>query len=293
MSESTERYNRSIRLFGEEGQRRLRATKTAIIGVGGLGSAVAQHLALLGVERVALVDNEELDNTNRNRFIGARHTDPVPGSKKVDIAARMIGEINPDVEAIPLLCTLTSPEAFAAIREADWIFGCFDGDGPRHILNEVCAAHAKPYIDLASDVPEAGIYGGRVFASWDGNGCLHCFGLLDSTDVRRFLVTEEERQREDAIYGVSRDALNQTGPSVSPVNGVVASLAVTEFMAAATGMREPRRLVNYRGHLSTVSASRDTPKSNCPYCKGIWGKPEAAGIERYLEIPHLRTDMKA
>ena len=288
MNDFPERYDRNIRLFGEEGQRRLRKTKTTVVGVGGLGSPLAQQLALLGVKQITLIDDEELDDTNRNRFIGARHDDPVPGSKKVTLAARMVSEINPAVAAIPLETILTSPEAFEAVRNSDWVFGCFDEDGPRAILNEVCAAYAKPYIDLASDVPEKRIYGGRVCVSWDGNSCLHCLGELDPNDVRRYLASEEERQREDAIYGIPQGALGETGPAVAPVNGVIAALAATEFMVAVTGMREPTRLIEYRGHLSKVIVIQNIPKPDCPYCKGVRGKPELAGVERYLEIPHLR-----
>ena len=82
MKDLPKRYDRNIRFFGEDGQRKLQQTRVALIGVGGLGSPMAQHLALLGVGSVTLVDDEELDETNRNRFIGARNDDPVPGSPK-------------------------------------------------------------------------------------------------------------------------------------------------------------------------------------------------------------------
>lgn len=289
MSALPTRYDRNIRLFGEEGQQKLRATKVVIAGVGGLGSPLAQHLALLGVGQVTLVDDEELDETNRNRFVGARHGDPVPGSAKVALVARLIREINPDVIAVPLKCSLVTPEAFAAVKAADWVFGCFDDDGPRFILNELCAAYAKPYIDLASDVPEPGAYGGRVCVAWDGNGCLNCMGLLDQKDVRRYLATNEERIREDAIYGIARDTLGQIGPSVAPINGVIAGLAATEFMVAVTGMRLPTRLQEYRGQISKVVVSTDQPGPDCYYCKGIRGKAAEADVERYLRMPHLFT----
>lgn len=286
--ELSDRYDRNIRLFGEDGQRRLREEKVAVVGVGGLGSPLAQHLALLGVGQIALVDDEELDNTNRNRFIGARHDDPVPGSPKVELVARLIREINPDVMAIPLKCSLITSEAFNAVREADCIFGCFDEDGPRAVLNELCAAYAKPYFDLASDVPEPGIYGGKVCVAWDGNGCLNCLDELDEDDVRRYLAPEAERAQEAAIYGVPHKALGDTGPSVAPINGVIAALAATEFMVAITGIRQPTRLMKYRGDIPKFIVNTDPPQPNCPYCKGIRGKPDEADIDRYLRIPHLR-----
>lgn len=286
MSALPERYDRNIRLFGEEGQRKIRQTKVTIVGVGGLGSPISQHLALLGVGHVTLVDDEELDETNRNRFIGARHDDPVLGSPKVALAARLIQEINPEVGALALKCGLVTPEAFDAVKGADWVFGCFDEDGPRFILNELCAAYARPYIDLASDVPEPGVYGGRVCVAWDGSSCLHCLGLLDQNDVRRYMATQAEREGEAAIYGVPRDALGVAGPSVSPVNGVVASLAATEFMVAVTGMGAPRRLINYYGHLLRMTTAK-VPGSDCYYCKRIRGKAAEADVERYLKMSHL------
>lgn len=192
-----------------------------MIGAGGLGSALIQHLALLGVGQVISVDHDELDETNRNRFIGARYDDPVPGSSKVDLVSRMIQEINPEVESIGLQCGLVSDEAFAAAKKADWVFGCFDHNGPRAILNELCAAYEKPYVDLASDVPKPGVYGGRVCVSINGNGCLDCLNMLDRREVRRYLETDEKRNREDKVYGIERGALETKGPSVSPLNGVV------------------------------------------------------------------------
>lgn len=286
MSALPARYDRNIRLFGEEGQRKLRRASALVIGIGGLGSPLVQHLALLGLGAMTLADDEELDETNRNRFIGARHDDPVPGSPKVAIAARLVREINPEIHVTPLQAGLVSEEVFAAVKETDWVFGCFDEDGPRAILNELCAAYASPYVDLASDVPEPGVYGGRVCVAWDGGGCLHCLDALDPRDVEEYLSTEAEKAGRAAVYGIPRDALREAGPSVAPINCVVAGLAATEFMVAVTGMRDPQRLINYYGHVPKLTTSK--PKPNCYYCSGIRGKPEDADAERFLRMPHLR-----
>jgi hypothetical protein len=288
MSVFDERYDRNIRLFGEEGQRKLRQTSVTFVGVGGVNSPFAQHAALLGVGEANFVEPQELDNTNRNRFVGARHDDPVPGSPKASVAARMVREINPDVAVTEVQADLVSEEAFAAVKAADWVVGGFDHDGPRHILNELCAAYRKPYIDLAADIPEPGIYGGRVCVSLNGNGCLHCLGLLDERDVRNYLSSEPERAEIARIYGVPLEALGAIGPSVSPINAVVAGLAATEFMVAVTGMRAPQRLITYRGYLGTVSVSKDEPAPDCYYCKAIRGTGAKADVERYLRMPHLR-----
>lgn len=289
MTEVTERYHRNALLFGAKGQARLRETTVVIVGAGGLGSPLAQHLALLGVGKISVADFDELDESNRNRFVGARPDDPVPGSKKVDLVCRNIREINPDVEAEPIPFGLVSERTFEAVRAGDWVFGCFDRDGPRAILNELTAAYDKPYIDLASDVAEDGCYGGHVCVSIGGQGCLSCLGLLDHRAVRRYLESPDALEAENRIYGVHTDALEKKGPSVSPLNGVIASLAAMEFMVAVTGIREPTRLQRYRGWESKVVVTRDDPVSGCPICAGVHKLGQEADAERYLRIPHLRT----
>ena len=92
-----------------------------------------------------------------------------------------------------------------------------------------------------------------------------------------------------AVYGVPHEVLGDTGPSVSPINGLVASFAATEFMLAATGMREPRRLINYTGHLFRLTTAQPSD-GDCPYCRGLKGQGAAADVERYLKMPHLRRE---
>lgn len=287
MDEIRERDLRNIALFGAEGQRRLRSARVLVIGGGGLGSSLTQHLALLGVGGISIVDDEELSESNRNRFVGARYSDPVPGTPKVDILARMIEEIDPTIEAQAIPKALLSPEAFQAVRASDWVFGCFDEDGPRAILNELCAAYDKPYVDLASDVPEPGIFGGRIVFSLPQRGCLLCLGVLDQKDLRRFFATDQELAADDRIYGVKREQLAERGPSVSPMNGVVASLAAAEFMVSATGVREPNVYVEYRGHQGKVIPQSDRPKPDCPVCASR-GRGSLAAVERYLELSYLQ-----
>ena len=59
-----------------------------------------------------------------------------------------------------------------------------------------------------------------------------------------------------------------------------------EFMLAATEMREPRRLINYAGHLFRLTKAR-ARDGDCPYCVGLRGQGAAAEVERYLKMPHL------
>ena len=178
-----------------------------------------------------------------------------------------------------------SQTAVAAVRDADYVFGCVDSDGVRFVLNETCLAYRRPLFDLASDVPEPGYYGGRI-AFVDGtDGCLHCRDLLDGEEVRRDLSPSQVLDNERAAYGINHRALDHAGPSVVSVNGVVASLGITEFMAAVTGIRTPYGYLEYRGDCGTVRRRTFEPAEDCWYCNTVKGQGDAAGIDRYYSHP--------
>lgn len=277
-----DRFDRNMRFFGKEGQERLGAAKVAVVGIGGLGTHVVQQLALLGVGQLSLIDPQDLDRTNFNRYIGVFYDDPVPGTLKVDVGARMVKKINPETRVVSIPDSLISQRAFEAIIASDYVFGCLDCEGVRLILNELCAAYSKPYLDLASGI-FLGNPGGRVCVAWDGRGCIVCYRELDVAEAQTDLMNPEVRRDRDAIYGVPRGLIGDAGPSVVSINGVIASIAATEFMLLVTGVRTiPKRLITYRAHTGGVSVKTDGPEPDCYYCVGLWGKGETADVQRYL-----------
>ena len=279
---SEDRFDRNERLFGKKGQARLRRARIAVMGSGGLGSIVAAEVALLGVGAIDIVDCKELVRSNRNRCLGVWETDPIPGSPKVVLAERHIQLIDTKIEVTARHEDILSSAGLDAIRGADYVMGCVDKDGVRFFLNEACLAYNKPLIDMSSDVPEPGKFGGKV-AIIDGSmGCLHCLGLLDPEDVRRFLWTKEMQENEAAVYGILVASLDEAGPSVVSVNGVIASLGVTALMALVTGMRLPHTVQTYYGHRGTVSRETPSPSNDCYYCRIIQGQGCKADLHRYF-----------
>ena len=280
----SERFDRNVRFFGQSGQDSLGAASVAVVGVGGLGTHVVQQLALLGVGRLVLIDSEEVDETNRNRYVGLKHDDPVPGMLKVDLGRRLAEEINPEVEVVSIAECLRSQPAFDSIIEADYVFGCLDNDGARLMLNVLCLAYDKSYFDLASDIVEDGTrYGGRVCVVRDITGCLVCYDELDLQTAQIDLMSDEQRKDHAAIYGIPLDALGNVGPSVVSINGVIASLGVTEFMLTAAGVpRQPRKVLKYYGERGGVTVPTRNPEPDCYYCSEIRGKGDGANVQRYL-----------
>jgi len=92
-----ERYSRNVRLFGEDGQKRIEECSVAVFGVGGVGSYAAEALARAGVGRMLFVDGDCVEESNINRQLVADYT--TMGRPKADVMAERARRVNPDCDA--------------------------------------------------------------------------------------------------------------------------------------------------------------------------------------------------
>ena len=89
-----EKFLRTEMLIKNEGMEKLKDSKVAIFGLGGVGSFVCEGLARSGVGNFVLVDFDKVDESNINRQLIA--TTKTIGQYKVDLMKERILEINPD-----------------------------------------------------------------------------------------------------------------------------------------------------------------------------------------------------
>ena len=151
-------FDRQVRAFGAEGQKKLQALRVAIVGLGGTGSIVAQQLVHLGVNNLILIDPDTIDTTNLNRVVGATHADV--GVPKVDVAARFIGTISRSARVRTIQGDIVRQSTALELVRADIMFGCTDSHGSRAALQQIAYQYLVPCIDLGSVIAK----GGRGFA---------------------------------------------------------------------------------------------------------------------------------
>lgn len=89
-----DQFSRSRLLLGEESLERLKNSRVAVFGVGGVGGYVVEALVRSGVGTLDLIDNDKVSLTNLNRQIIA--TRQTIGCYKVDAAKERAISINPD-----------------------------------------------------------------------------------------------------------------------------------------------------------------------------------------------------
>ena len=92
-----ERYSRNVRLFGEEGQKKIENCSVAVFGVGGVGSYAAEALARAGIGKMLFVDGDCVEESNINRQLVADYE--TLGRPKADVMAERARKVNPDCDA--------------------------------------------------------------------------------------------------------------------------------------------------------------------------------------------------
>jgi hypothetical protein len=226
-----DRFSRQS-FLGERSQKIIEKAVVGIVGLGGGGSHIAQQLAHVGFLNYRIFDDDIAEESNLNRLIGAKESDPANKTRKIEIAERLIKGLRSKAIVDSYLCRWQdNPEPF---RGCDLIFGCVDGFTKRRELEASARRHLIPLIDIGMDVHcvsgEPPRMGGQVILSMPGDSCMFCLGFLN----------EQVLAREGERYG---DAGAQ--PQVVWPNGVLASTAVGIAVDLLTDWTQSLRDVVY------------------------------------------------
>ena len=122
MSEQT---LRTEMLLGSDALARLRRSRVAVLGLGGVGSWCAEALARAGVGALTLVDEDTVSESNINRQCCALHS--TVGLSKAEVMAARVRDINPGiaVDARTERYEAATRERFFD-TEYDYIADCID-----------------------------------------------------------------------------------------------------------------------------------------------------------------------
>ena len=119
-----DQFSRTELLIGKKGIEKLKDSKVAIFGLGGVGSYVLEACVRAGIGNFILVDKDEVDITNLNRQIIA--TRKTIGKPKVEVAKERILEINPDAN-VGIYKEFFMPETKGILDESiDYIVDAVD-----------------------------------------------------------------------------------------------------------------------------------------------------------------------
>jgi molybdopterin/thiamine biosynthesis adenylyltransferase len=176
--EPDEFYSRQIVLaeLGRKGQEKLRRSKVAVVGLGGLGTISALYLALAGVAHLRLIDQDTVELRNLHRQILYGLDDLL--YPKVEVAAGRISHVNPEVEVEAVSENVNEKNVESLVCDVNCVVDGLDNMGTRYLVNRACAENRIPYVFGAA----IGMEGNLSVFSPPETPCLEC--VLPGLDDR-------------------------------------------------------------------------------------------------------------
>ncbi len=173
---------RTISAWGEKTQEDLSRIRVGIVGLGSVGSIVAEILSRTGISNFTLIDFDGVEEKNLDRLTNVFKKDI--GRSKVDAIYDAIKRsgTSPKIKIKKIEYSVCEKEGFKAALDCDLLFSCVDRPWPREVLNFIAYSHMIPVIDGGIMVRTNKRNTAIVGADWKAQtvgykrACLECLG---------------------------------------------------------------------------------------------------------------------
>jgi len=285
----------TISAWGEKMQKDLSRVKVGIVGLGSVGSIVAEILARTGFSNFTLIDFDRVEEKNLDRLANVFKKDI--GKFKVDVIKKAVKKSS----SLKKLSVNTSKysiceeEGFRSALDCDVLFSCVDRPWAREVLNFISYAYLIPVIDGGIKVMTIEDNTRMVNAFWKvhtvGNlrPCLFCLKQY-STEMASL---EREGKLDDSQYieGIDENLKLERGENVYSFSANLASLEVFQLLSLFNISHQENSVFNFKaGYLGenvdklcgpncyfpTIIAKGDAAKLDVNFC----GKHFAAEVQR-------------
>jgi molybdopterin/thiamine biosynthesis adenylyltransferase len=241
-----DRYSRQV-LFpgiGADGQRRLIASRIAVVGCGATGSAIGSLLARAGVGTIRIIDRDYVESSNLQRQSLFDEADAAESLPKAIAASRKISAFNSQITVESKISDLIPSNVEDLMDGMELILDGTDNFETRYLLNDYAVKHSVPWIYTAA----VGSYGITLNFLPNRTACLACI----FPDSPRGTVETCE------TAGILNSAVN-----------LAASIASTEALKILIGAEEKirRTLLSFdvwENERTEISAARSNPE--CRVC---------------------------
>jgi len=241
-----ERYSRQM-LFapiGEAGQRKLKGSAVCIVGMGALGTVLANHMVRAGVGHVRFVDRDYVEKSNLQRQMLYDEEDVQHVYPKVVAAEKKLKKINSSVRLEAIVADVTAHNIEELLEGMDLVLDGTDNFHTRFLLNDACFKLGIPFT-----------YGGAV----SSRGMSAIFVPGETPCLRCFIKTGDAGGQTCDMIGV-----------IAPVVDMVGSYQAVEALKYLVGDNKQRRksLVTFDLWQNQYYEMKlGEPDKSCPCCQ--------------------------
>jgi len=244
-------YSRQVILkeLGRKGQKKLAASRVAVVGLGGLGTASSLYLALAGVGCLRLIDQDTVEIQNLHRQVLYSQDDL--NYPKVEVSAKRLTKINPMAKVEPVPENLNTKNVEKLLSGMNCVVDGLDNMRTRYLVNRACAKLGVPYVFGAA----IGIEGNLSVFAPPETPCLEC--VLPNIDDSDMLTCD--------VRGVL---------GVTP--GIIGTMQAMETIKVLTGIGSALKgklmICDFSDmYFTTIDIFK---RKNCPACQCIITSPE-------------------
>ncbi|CCW60925.1 unnamed protein product [Phytomonas sp. EM1] len=245
--DDVERFSRQMLCdnIGAAGMERIRRTRVACIGVGGLGSMVALYLVAGGIGKLTVVDFDQVELSNMHRQV--IHTIEQLGVPKVVSAQKACLAIDPKAAVEGIQLRLSADNAERLLRDVDVVVDATDNAAARYLINDAAMRLRKPLVSGSA-------------VRWDGQ--LSVYGYQNAPCYRCLFPQPPPAETVNSCSDVG---------VVGPVPGMIGCLQALEVLklAAQAGSVLSGRMLIFDGLRMSMKVVELRPKqANCAACGG-------------------------
>ncbi len=284
---NSERQLRTISAWGEKTQENISRLKIGIVGLGSVGSIVAEILARTGISDFTLIDFDSVEEKNLDRLTNVFEKDI--GRLKVSAIKEGIlrSASSPKVSVNNIDSTLCGEDGYKAALNCDILFSCVDKPWPRQLLNFIAYAHLIPVIDggilVRTNKHNTKIIGADWKAQTIGfkRACLECLGQYRTENAK----LEKEGYFDDQSYiqGLENTSFLNAHENVFAFSSHLASLEVLQMLTLVIAPSDVADVGQQNHHFVLGTMDVETSNKCHPNCyfQSIIGQGDQSGIELF------------
>ena len=231
------KYSRQIifNKIGKEGQKKIKNTSIAIVGLGALGTVASEQLTRAGIGKLILIDRDFIEESNLQRQTLYNEEDI--NKFKAETAAKKLEKINSDVK-IDFFVNDLNHRNIDKLLVADIILDCTDNLYTRYLINDYCKKNKIKWIYSAA-VKDYG----NVMPILPEKACFRC--ILDEAE--------------------SIETCDTAG-IVNTISSTIASIAVTQTLKLILNENLNPELIRFDIWNNKLTKIKVKKNENCPAC---------------------------